>query len=172
MMKLLHRMHLLLGCLFAPLLLYYCLSGASQALGLNFQWKDGKNQATLLSEFSRPHKAMTMPGASGSNQKKSTVSNRSESFKYFAVAMALGISATLILGVVMAYKYFRPRWMVSVILAAGLAVPVLMLWSSVKQWGWQEPPSESHGQPEIPPLRGSGASEGITPGQVNAEPAP
>ena len=150
-MKLLRRIHLLLGCLFAPLLLYYCLSGASQALGLNFQWRDGKNQPTLLSEFSRPHKAMTMPGASGSNQKKSTISNRSESFKYFAVVMAVGISATLILGVVMAYKYFRPRWMVTAILAAGLAVPILMLWSSVKEWRWQAEETEPFVAPNIGP---------------------
>lgn len=141
-MKLLRRLHLLLGCLFAPLLLYYCLSGASQALGLTYRWKDGKNQAVLLSEFSRPHKTMIMPGASGSDTKKSRVNNRSESYKYFAVAMSLGISATLILGIVMAYKFFRPRWAVTAILSAGLLVPTLMLWSSVKEWRWQEAEAE------------------------------
>lgn len=137
-MKLLRRTHLLLGCLFAPMLLYYCLSGAAQVLGLTWNWKDGKNQAAILHEFSRPHKTMTLPGASGSNAKKSSFNNRSEAFKYFAVAMSFGISATLILGIIMAYRFFHPRWVVTLVLISGLLIPTLMLWSSVKEWSWQE----------------------------------
>jgi hypothetical protein len=137
-MKILRRAHLLLGCLFAPLLLYYCISGASQLMGFTYNWKDGENQNKAFLEFSSPHRSAIMPGASGSDKNKTNVSNRSESFKYFAVAMSLGIAATLVLGVIMAYRFFRPMWVVTLILVAGFLVPIFMLWASVKEWNWEK----------------------------------
>jgi hypothetical protein len=63
-MKKLRRLHLLLGCVFAPLLLYYCLSGAWQLLDLHRQKKiDNKPIYAAFEQLSNPHLGKSMPGA-------------------------------------------------------------------------------------------------------------
>jgi hypothetical protein len=126
-MKTLRKIHLLLGCLFAPLLLYYCLTGAWQTLGWHETKVDGEKTPTaqVLHDWSEPHEYKTFPGA---NKK----TDSSEWYGYTAVAMALGISFTLILGIVMAFNFFRPRWVVALCLVGGITVPLLLLWMAIE----------------------------------------
>lgn len=122
---LLRRLHLWLGCLFAPLLIYFCLSGAWQTLG----WDNGKSEdgwQRSLHHLSNPHTSQTWPEGSAKKGQSS------EAFRYFAAAMALGISLTGLLGIQMAYKSIRPWWKVSLILAAGILLPLGMLWLAAR----------------------------------------
>lgn len=151
-MNILRRAHLLLGCLFAPLLLYYCVSGAWQTLGYNrHRNSDGTQMHPQVTQLSNPHVGASMPGASSKG-------NQSQYFKYAAVAMSVGISITLILGVVMAFRYFKPRWVVFSVLLIGFALPLAFLWIAVNRWDSNHQISEpSRPANPIPP--GTSAAE-------------
>ena len=128
-MRNLRRVHLILGCLFAPLLIYYGVSGAWQTMGWHRPTKKHQEEIrSAYTELSNPHQHLALPYTSAKV-------NQSQPYRYFALAMALGISVTSVLGIVMAYRYFRPRWLVTLLVVAGFAIPILMLWSSVQVWG-------------------------------------
>lgn len=116
-MKLLRRIHLLVGCLFAPLLFYFTLSGAWQLMG----WQDAERGEPkyVFHELSNPHLNQALPGAKRSAS--------SAAFTYFAVAMCLGFCVTAGMGIVLAYRFFRPAWVVSLILALGIFLPLAFL---------------------------------------------
>lgn len=117
-MKLLRRLHLLAGCLFAPLLIYFTLSGAWQVLG----WPDSNSaSSSVYEQLSNPHLNQTWPGAKGPKA-------QSALFGYFAVAMSLGFCFTAVLGILLAFRTFRPKWAVIATLAAGVLVPLLFLY--------------------------------------------
>lgn len=122
---LLRRAHLWLGCLFAPLLIYYCLSGCWQTLGWNSKGS-GKAWQTDLSSLSSPHLSQTWPGGSAKKGQSSAA------FRYSAVAMTLGMTLTALLGLQMAFKSIRPWWKVFLVLAAGVLLPVGMLWLAAR----------------------------------------
>ena len=126
-MKNLRRLHLLLGCFFAPMLLYYCASGAWQTLGWNITVRpsDGEPAHPALRQASEPHMRQTFPGG---NPKR----DASPGFRKLAVAMCAGIFLTTLLGLVLAIRSFRPRWAVATVVAAGVAIPALLLWSALK----------------------------------------
>jgi membrane protein YdbS with pleckstrin-like domain len=44
------------------------------------------------------------------------------------VAMAIALTVTIILGIILAFKSTRKPWPIVASLALGLAVPVLLLW--------------------------------------------
>lgn len=110
-MKQLRAIHLYLGCVFAPLLLFFAISGIWQTLGLQTeylqkissihtqaQWKDGSHLGSLP-------------------------------LRILVVAMALSFVLTTVLGVVMAFKFGRSRTAAMVCLAFGVVIPVaLVLW--------------------------------------------
>ena len=58
----------------------------------------------------------------------------SQGFVWFAAAMATGFAVTAAIGVYLAFRVFRPRWLVALVLAAGFAVPTAMLWHAVEHW--------------------------------------
>lgn len=125
--RLLRRIHLLLGCFFAPLLGYYLISGLWQSFGMDDRRKaevEG-GMAMLYVEGSNPHKHLTFPGASPKM-------SRSNSYKWFVAAMVTGLVISVLLGVYIAFTSFRPSWAVVLALGAGIAVPVLMLWTAVR----------------------------------------
>lgn len=100
-----------LGCVFAPLLLFFAISGIWQTLGIQTeflqrissihtqaQWKDGSQLGSLP-------------------------------LRILVVLMALSFVATTVLGVVMAFKFGRSRKAAMICLALGAAIPLLLvLW--------------------------------------------
>lgn len=129
MQKYLRRIHLLLGCFFAPALLYFALSGAWQLFGYHRPLKSGDQQEVreTLQQWSNPHMHSAMPNAMAKT-------SQSRAFKWFAVFMAAGFALTALVGVYLAFKFFRPRWLVAVVIFAGIALPTAMLWSAVRNW--------------------------------------
>ncbi len=117
------KLHLYLGCIFAPLLIFFAISGAWQTFMLHVSTKPPHEYYAplLLQRLSSIHKFQdfSLPW-----QKQQP----SIPFRCFVLGMALGFVSTAILGVVMAFKFTRERWIVWLCLAAGFILPVFLLY--------------------------------------------
>lgn len=98
-MKRLRRIHLYLGCIFAPMLIFFAATGAGQMIGIRSEW------------LTRIH-----------NQ-----GNGSLFFRLLAAAMGLSVVVTAILGVVMAFRLGDDRKTVWACVAFGSLLPVVVL---------------------------------------------
>ena len=116
-MNLLRRIHLYLGCFFAPMLVFFSVSGIWQVYGL--QWVQGPNILTYLSTihmghnlfFKDPSKAYTFT---------------SPYLEFFVVLMAASLVLNIVLGVVMAFKFGRGTMTLACI-AAGTFIPLILI---------------------------------------------
>jgi hypothetical protein len=113
-MKTLRFVHLYLGCFFAPLITFFCLSGIWQELG--FQDNKANTLIRLLSSLHTGHLSEKSKGSSlGSTY-----------IQVFAIAMAASLVVSIILGVILAFRYGRgPLALGS--LAAGFAMPLALI---------------------------------------------
>ena len=88
-MKTLRQIHLYLGCIFSPMIIYFSVSGAWQV----FRFSDvPKNQPpsairSFLHELSKPHTDSTLPSLSPKTES-------STAFNWLALSMGLGMVAT------------------------------------------------------------------------------
>lgn len=121
-MKPLRILHLYLGCIFAPLLLFFTVSGIWQT----FSWDSpGRgNGPNLLSYLSTIH--------TGHGLKAGSIQTLSSPLmKWLVVAMAVSLIFTIVLGIIMAFR-FGHRRAATLCLLAGFAVPAglvaLALW--------------------------------------------
>ena len=121
-MKTIRQVHLYLGCIFAPLMIYFALSGIWQVYRLNDVPKDEPSALrTVLHAISNPHTHSTLPGA---NPK----TNESELFEGLAALAGAGIILTSVLGIIMAFRFSkRPRLVLACILA-GVIIPIAALY--------------------------------------------
>jgi hypothetical protein len=108
-MQRLRSIHLYLGCMFAPLLLFFAVSGIWQTLGLQ------TTHPRLLARLSTIHTAHSL---------KAGGSLSSSFLKMFVLIMGMSFIVTTILGVVMAVKYGRNRRAAYCCLAFGVALPL------------------------------------------------
>lgn len=119
-MKQLRTVHLYLGCVFGPLLLYFAISGIWQTLKLHLA-PDGSPALAVLSTI---HTSRALKSAG-----TSTLS--SPLLETYIVAMAIGLVLTAILGIVMAIRFGRSKRAVWLSLAVGTLLPfslVLRSW--------------------------------------------
>src|SRR5689334_1469794 len=93
-MQKIRTLHLYLGCIFAPMLLFFAVSGIWQTFGYG--------DSNLLHTLSTIHTAQSWKTAG-----TSYLSSRF--LRGFVVVMALSFILTTVLGVVMAFKYGRSR---------------------------------------------------------------
>lgn len=108
-MQKLRSAHLYLGCVFAPLLLFFAISGIWQTLGLH---------STLLDRLSTIHTARRL---------KSGADLNSVFLNIFALIMAGGFILTTILGVLMAIRHGRSRRVAVCCLAFGVVFPLVLV---------------------------------------------
>ncbi len=104
-MQKLRAIHLYLGCIFAPLLLFFAISGIWQTLGF---------QPEFLQKLSSIHTARAWKDGSELG---------SFPLRMFVVGMAVSFILTTILGVIMAFKFGRNRRAVILGLALGVLIP-------------------------------------------------
>ena len=116
-MNLLRRVHLYLGCFFAPMLVFFSISGIWQVYG--FQWDKGPNILTYLSTIHMGHQLFFKDPA-----KAYTFS--SPYLEFFVVLMAVSLVLTILLGVMMAFKYGRGTLALAS-LAGGALVPLVLI---------------------------------------------
>jgi hypothetical protein len=122
-MRTLRTLHLYLGCLFAPLIVYFCLSGAWQLYGWNDLPKETTPTSTerALHELSKPHTHAAAPG-------RDPEKDHSALFALFALAAALGMAVTAIVGVMLALQFPTRRRTVMACLLGGLLLPAAFLY--------------------------------------------
>ena len=109
-----------LGCFFAPLLTFFIVTGALQTFDLHEDHKDGYVAPKILSELSEVHMHQQFSDSEESGEP-------SFPFKIFVLAMSAGLFLSVILGVIMAFRYTKKRIFVWLCLAAGIILPVLFL---------------------------------------------
>lgn len=121
-MKRLRQLHLYLGCLFAPMTLYFALSGAWQLFRLNDVPRGETPSAVraALHELSKPHTHSTWPSRNP-REAESAV------FTWFALAAALGLATTALLGLLLAVRFGKSLVLVATVTAAGVVLPILFL---------------------------------------------
>jgi hypothetical protein len=119
-MKFLRSLHLYLGCLFAPMLIFFAVTGSWQL----FNWHESTRDKTYtappaLAALSFIHKDAHIPGTPG---------RKPTPLRYFMFATALGLVATSIVGIIMAYRFSRRPMVATICLLLGIALPGLLLW--------------------------------------------
>lgn len=119
-MSFLRTLHLYLGCLFAPMLIFFAVTGSWQL----FNWHESKKDKTYtapraLAAMSFVHKDAHIPGTPG---------RQPTPLRYFMLAAAAGLVVTSAIGVVMAYRFSRQPIVATICLLAGIAVPAVLLW--------------------------------------------
>ncbi len=119
-MKLLRRLHLYLGCFFAPMLIFFAVTGAWQLFNYHKSTKDRSYLAPrALSVLSEIHTEAHVPP---------TPARQPTPLRYFMVLAAAGLVSTSVLGVVMAYRFSRQPLAATLSLLLGVAVPGVLLW--------------------------------------------
>ena len=119
-MKSLRRLHLYLGCFFAPLLLFYVLTGWYQTVALDRRKGVGEAE-TWIERLRSVHVDQIYPT-------ESAMGYSPWLFKWLVVIMAVALTATVILGIVLAFRSIRQRWLVWLSLGLGIVFPMLLLW--------------------------------------------
>jgi hypothetical protein len=110
-MNKIRNVHLYLGCFFAPMLIFFAVSGTWQELHL--QWHND-----FLNLLSTIHTG---------NGLKSRPSNLSSSYLiWFTVLMAASLVLNIILGIIMAFRFGRSTLVLASI-AAGVILPLLLI---------------------------------------------
>jgi hypothetical protein len=121
-MKALRTLHLYLGCLFAPLIVYFCLSGAWQLFELNDVPEDNPSAIrSVLHEISNPHTHSTAP-------LRSPKVSRSTLFSVASLLAAVGMILTAGIGVMLARQFRARRALVLTCVLAGAILPVGLLY--------------------------------------------
>ncbi|HKI71775.1 MAG TPA: hypothetical protein VKA81_05310 [Verrucomicrobiae bacterium] len=123
-MKTLRRIHLYLGCFFAPLLLFYVITGWYQTVNPDRR-KGVSDSQDLVSRLSRVHVEQYYPTESAAGYS-------TRLFRALIVVMANALIATVILGIILAFRTSRNKWPVWLSLALGIALPVILLWLGQK----------------------------------------
>ena len=113
----LREIHLYLGCLFAPILIFFAVTGSWQLNEWHKSTKSGYNAPPALSLLSRLH--------TDQHFKESHAYTPLRVFVGFA---AVGLVATTILGVIMAFRFARTSLTPLFCLTAGIAIPVVILY--------------------------------------------
>lgn len=117
--KVLRNIHLYLGCVFAPLLLFFVVSGCWQTFELHHGQKSaqGYQPPAIVKSLSDVH----------TEQRWEEEWPSSKMFRILVLAMSVGVLITTILGIVMAFKFTKP-WVVWACLAVGTLAPAGMIW--------------------------------------------
>ncbi len=126
-MKFIRRAHLFLGCFFTPLLLFFILTGWYQTVNHN-RLKHPSEAETLLQKFRVVHSDHIYPSEDEFGKPSSP-----KFFQAFVVVMSIAATLTIVLGLVLSFKLFRPVWPVWLCLALGVLLPMLMLWLGQKR---------------------------------------
>jgi hypothetical protein len=121
-MRYLRRIHTYLGCFFAPLLLFYVLTGWYQTI-YHDRLKSPGDAETLGEHLRTIHVDQIYPTTHEFSHPSSP-----KLFQILVVIMAAALTVTVILGVVLAFKSIRKPWPVWLSLTLGFLVPIGLLW--------------------------------------------
>jgi len=126
-MRTLRRVHLYLGCFFAPMLLFYILTGWYQTLNPNRLKSPGEAE-TLVQKFRVIHTDQIYP-----TEHEFTKPSSPKLYQALVVVMAAAATATIVLGIILAFQTLRNNWPVWISFGLGLLLPVILLWLGQKK---------------------------------------
>jgi ABC-type nitrate/sulfonate/bicarbonate transport system permease component len=119
-MTFLRKLHLYLGCLFAPMLIFFAVSGSWQLFNWHESTKDGSYTAPrALAVLSDIHKDAHIPPTPG---------RQPTPLRYFMLAGAIGLVTSTVIGVIMAYRFSQRPLVATICLLSGIFVPGIVLW--------------------------------------------
>jgi hypothetical protein len=121
-MRLLRRIHLYLGCLFAPLLIFFVGTGWYQTVNHD-RLKSPSEAETWVQKLRVVHTDQIYPGDRELSRPSSP-----RLFQWLVGAMSVALLGTTVLGVVLALRVVRPLGGVVFVLVAGIVLPILLLW--------------------------------------------
>lgn len=143
MVKASRKLHLWIGLLFAPTILFFALSGAFQVFGLH-ESDGGQPAPAWIAKLAEIHKEQSISplperrppraapqaedkpaAATAAKPTERTQPHRSIALMIWFAALALGLFASTGFGVYMAFAYKRDRVTVVGLLAAGVILPIL-----------------------------------------------
>jgi hypothetical protein len=113
-MKKLRAIHLYLGCIFAPMLVFFAVSGLWQTMPSEL------TQSRIFGMLSSIHTSHAM--------KAGTLT--SVYMRWFVVVMTLSLILNVLLGIVMAFKFGHKRAALYC-LAAGIVVPLIFVFMAL-----------------------------------------
>ena len=119
-MKFIRRLHLYLGCFFAPLLLFYLATGWYQTLHPDRRKNPGEAD-DWIGRFRSVHVDQIYPNEHATAYSPAL-------FRVMVVIMASALIITLGLGIFLAFRTLRQRLLVWLSLGLGVLVPVILLW--------------------------------------------
>lgn len=126
-MKKLRRLHLYLGCFFAPLLLFYVLTGWYQTINQERLKSPGEAE-TLLQKFRAVHTDQIYP-----TEDEFLKPSSPKLFQALVAIMCLAATVTIVIGLILSFKTLKNQWPVWVSIILGFLLPVLMLWLGQKR---------------------------------------
>ncbi len=120
-MKKIRQIHFYLGVFFAPMIIFFALSGALQTFRLQESPKGSTyTPPSWIVRFADIHKDQRAAHAPGVRP--------SAPLKWFVVVMAVGLISTSLLGIYMAFKYNRDWRVVIGLIVLGFVVPIALLY--------------------------------------------
>ena len=139
-MKKLRQIHLYLGVLFAPSILFFAFTGAYQT----FRWNENGSLGALspvAQQMAAIHKNAALPaperreGRGGGREGRGNREgggkpsrDRTLPLKIYIFAMSLGLMVSTATGVALAFQYNRSRRLIWGLLAVGTVLPLILLW--------------------------------------------
>ncbi len=108
-MQKLRVIHLYLGCIFAPMLLFFAVSGIWQTLGIRSSFLGWLSALHTSARFKNGHEPS------------------SPAFKLFVIVMSLSFVVSTVLGIMMAFKFTRSRKAAFICLALGVIIPAVLV---------------------------------------------
>ena len=120
-MRFLRKLHLYLGCLFAPMLIFFAVTGSWQIFNWHRSDKgpSGYHAPPALSILSNIHKDAHIPPTRRASPAP---------VRYFMFTAAMGLILTAVVGVIMAYRFSRQPLVATICLLTGIVVPAVLLW--------------------------------------------
>ncbi len=122
-MRSLRRLHTYLGCFFAPLLVFYILTGWYQTV-YHDRLKSPGDAETLGEHLRTIHVDQIYP----TSHESFCTPSSPKLFQWLVVVMAIALVTTIILGVILAFRSIRKPWPVWLSLILGFLVPIALLW--------------------------------------------
>ena len=122
MLPKLRKIHLYLGCIFAPMLILFIVTGCLQTFNLHRQMKNSSyTPPQIVSSLTQVHMDQRFTS-------KDVFPKSSYPLKIFILLMSLGLLATTLLGIFMAFKVNKNKALVWICLLSGILIPAFFLW--------------------------------------------
>ena len=120
-MKLLRRLHLYLGVVYAPLLLLFLGTGWYQLANPD-RLKSTRDAETWIQKLRVVHTDQIYPSD------RPGVISSPKWFRWMSQGLCIALAAATLAGLVLAFRSVRPAWKVWALLFLGCALPAFALW--------------------------------------------